>query len=72
VLRRQRLEGWELEPGTGLHHDPTGDRLLASLRPLGAADAPPQPPRPVLIDAASLALQPLPIQARFAIWLPPG
>lgn len=72
VLRRQRLEGWELEPGTGLHYDPTGDRLLASLRPIGTADATPQPPRPVLIDAASLALQPLPIQARFAIWLPPG
>jgi hypothetical protein len=72
VLRRQRLQGWELEPGTGLSYDPAGDRLLASLRPLGAAAAPPQPPRPVLIDARTHRLQPLPVRARFAIWLPPG
>jgi hypothetical protein len=26
----------------------------------------------VLIDAASSALQPLPVTARLAIWLPPG
>ena len=72
LLRRQRLEGWELEPGTGLAYDPTSDQLLASLRPLAAAQAPPQEPRPVLIDAASGELQPLPITARLAIWLPPG
>jgi hypothetical protein len=72
VLRRRRLAGWELEPGTGLHYDPAGERLLASLRPLGPADAPPQPPQPVLIDAATDALQPLPVVARIAIWLPPG
>jgi hypothetical protein len=72
VLRRQRLAGWELEPGTDLNHDPTGHQLLASLRPLGPAGAPPQPPRPVLIDADTLALQPLPVTARLAIWLPPG
>ncbi|MFO0037413.1 MAG: hypothetical protein ACK522_00510 [Synechococcaceae cyanobacterium] len=72
VQRRQRLVGWELEPGTGLSHDPTGDQLLASLRPLGPAGTPPQPPRPVLIDAATFALRPLPVPARLAIWLPPG
>jgi hypothetical protein len=72
VRRRRRLEGWELEPGTGLYYDPSGDRLLATLRPLAAGSAPPQPPRPVLIDAASDALQPLPVSARLAIWLPPG
>jgi len=72
VQRRQRLAGWELEPGTGLGLDPTGQQLLASLRPLGPAGAPPQPPRPVLIDARSFALRPLPITARLAIWLPPG
>ena len=42
-LGRQRLEGWELEPGTGLHYDPTGDRLLLALRPL-----PPPGSEPVL------------------------
>jgi hypothetical protein len=72
VQRRQRLTGWELEPGTGLSHDPTGDQLLASLRPLGPAGAPPQPPQPVLIDATTFTLQPLPVSARLAIWLPPG
>ena len=72
VQRRLRLAGWELEPGTGLSYDPTGDQLLASLRPLGPAGAPPQPPQPVLIDATSFRLQPLPVTARLAIWLPPG
>jgi hypothetical protein len=72
VQRRLRLAGWELEPGTGLSYDPTGDQLLASLRPLGPAGAPPQPPRPVLIDATTFQLQPLPVTARLAIWLPPG
>jgi hypothetical protein len=72
VQRRQRLTGWELEPGTGLSHDPTGDQLLASLRPLGPAGAPPHPPQPVLIDATTFTLQPLPVSARLAIWLPPG
>jgi hypothetical protein len=72
VLRRQALANWELEPGTGLHHDPSGNRLLASLRPLGPAGSPPQPPRPVLIDANTLKLQPLPQTARLALWLPAG
>ncbi|MEB3255543.1 MAG: hypothetical protein VKJ05_04050 [Synechococcaceae cyanobacterium] len=72
VLRRQALPSWELEPGTGLYHDASGNRLLASLRPLGPAGSPPQPPRPVLIDATTLQLQPLPQTARLALWLPAG
>jgi hypothetical protein len=72
VLRRQRLEGWEQEPGTALAYDPAGEKLLASLRPVGPADAAPQPPRPVLIDPATFVLTPLPLAARLAIWLPPG
>lgn len=72
LLRRQRLAGWELEPGTGLHFDPSGDRLLAALRPLGAADRPPPPARPVLIDASRLTLQPLEREVLQALWLPAG
>lgn len=29
--RWQRLEGWDLEPGTGLTCDPTTDRLLLTM-----------------------------------------
>jgi hypothetical protein len=72
LLRRQHLVGWELEPGTGLHFDPSGDRLLAALRPLGPADRPPPPARPVLIDASSLQLTPLDREVQQALWLPPG
>jgi hypothetical protein len=30
VLARRRLDGWELKPDTGLHHDSAGGRLLAT------------------------------------------
>jgi hypothetical protein len=72
ALRRQRLVGWELEPGTGLHYDPATDRLLAAMRRLGPPGSAPEPARPVLIEAASLALQPLEREVRQAVWLPPG
>jgi hypothetical protein len=74
-LRRQRLAGWELEPGTGLYYDPATDRLLAAMRRLGPPNLPPQPPQPaqpVLIEAASLELRPLEQEVRQAVWLPPG
>ncbi|MCS5698258.1 hypothetical protein NZK32_04280 [Cyanobium sp. FGCU-52] len=74
LRRSRRLEGWELEPGAGLHHDPTGDRLLTVLRPrssIGTATAPP-PPQVVLIDTAELEPRPLERTARQAVWLPPG
>ncbi|MFZ0408166.1 MAG: hypothetical protein WAM11_08675 [Cyanobium sp.] len=72
LLRRQRLDGWELEPGTQLSFDPSGDRLLAALRRLGRMDRPPPPAQPVLIDARSLELQPLRWQVRQVVWLPAG
>jgi hypothetical protein len=72
ALRRQRLVGWELEPGTGLHYDPATDRLLAAMRRLGAPGRLPEPARPVLIEAASLKLRPLEQEVRQAVWLPPG
>jgi len=71
-LGRRLLAGWELEPGTGLHFDPSGDRLLAALRPLGPADRPPPPARPVLIDASRLTLTPLDREVLQALWLPAG
>lgn len=76
LLTRRRLDGWELEPGTGLHYDPTGDRLLLMLRPLvsgganGAGGR--QEARPALIDATSLQMSLLPQPVRQARWLPAG
>jgi hypothetical protein len=72
TLRRQRLVGWELEPGTGLYYDPTTNRLLAAMRRLGPPERPPEPARPVLIEATSLKLRPLQQEVRQAVWLPPG
>lgn len=63
----RRLEGWEVEPGAGLHYDPGSQQLLTTLRPLAAAEA-----RPVLFDARTLVPTPLALPARRAIWLPPG
>jgi hypothetical protein len=71
-LARRRLDGWELEPGTGLQYDPSSEQLLAALRPLGAIDARPAPAQPVLIDAASLELRPLPRAVSQVQWLPAG
>ncbi|MFM7734136.1 MAG: hypothetical protein ACKO6F_11905 [Cyanobium sp.] len=70
LLGRRLLAGRELEPGTGLHFDPSGDRLLAALRPLGRPDRPPPPARPVLIDASRLTLTPLDREVLQALWLP--
>jgi len=85
-LGRQRLEGWELEPGTGLHYDPTGDRLLLALRPLpppGSESVSSETPgtglppklaraRPALIDADTLQLTLLERPVRRVRWLPAG
>jgi hypothetical protein len=74
--RRQRLEGWELEPGTGLSYDPTTDRLLLALRPLqppGSAPASSRAePQAALIDATSLELTMLKGPVRQVSWMPPG
>jgi hypothetical protein len=73
LRKSRRLDAWELEPGAGLHHDPTGDRLLTVLRPRTTDAAPvPPPPQVVLIDAADLEPRPLRRTARQAVWLPPG
>lgn len=84
-LGRQRLEGWELEPGTGLHYDPTGDRLLLALRPLPPPGSEPEfsasqasgllpspQARPALIDAETLQLTLLKRPVRRVRWLPAG
>ena len=72
MLQRRRLEGWELEPGTGLHWDASTAQLLLALRRRSAGDRPPAPAQAVLIDAASLALQPLQPPVRQVQWLPAG
>ncbi|NQV10877.1 MAG: hypothetical protein HQ527_06920 [Cyanobacteria bacterium] len=76
VLQRRPLEGWELEPGTGLDYDPTGDRLLLALRPLlpvgvaGRSQAPQA--QAALIDATSLELTLLGKPVRQVRWLVAG
>jgi hypothetical protein len=72
ILKQQQLQGWELEPGTGLHWDPATGRLLAALRPLMPGAARPPAAQPVLIDGETLNLQPLPLPVRQVLWLAPG
>lgn len=67
VLRRRSLGGWEAEPGSPLLYDPTGQQLLLTLRAQGAKEA-----QPVLIEAGSLRLRPIPKAVRQALWLAPG
>ncbi len=75
VLRRARLTTWELEPGTGLSHDPSTQTLLAALRPMAGpgalATSAQAPAQPVLIDATSLKLHPLAKTVTQALWLTP-
>jgi hypothetical protein len=74
VLERRQLQGWELEPGTGLHWDPASGQLLAALRPQpeGPSQSPLQPAQPVLIDGQTLDLMPLNQSVRQVHWLPAG
>ena len=75
LLGQRQLEGWELEPGAGLHFDPSTQQLLTTLRPAGhdgGVRRPPPEARPVLIDASSLEATPIQQPARLSLWLPPG
>jgi hypothetical protein len=75
ILRQRRLEGWELEPGAGLHVDPGTQQLLTTLRPAGADQGDSgaaAASRPVLIDASTLEATPIQQSARLSLWLPPG
>ncbi|MEB3262163.1 MAG: hypothetical protein VKK94_04305 [Cyanobacteriota bacterium] len=71
-LARRLLRGWEAEPGTGLHWDPSTGQLLAVLRPEGDRQGRRQPARAVLIDSRGLGLRPLAPEVRQAEWLPAG
>ncbi len=74
VPQRKVLEGWELEPGTSLQYDPTGDRLLLALRPLasGNGQSRREDARAALIDATSLRLTMLDKPVRQVQWLRAG
>jgi hypothetical protein len=80
VVARRDLQGWELEPGTGLQWDPASGQLLAALRPQPVQSSPappsgpptPKPAQPVLIDGRSLELRPLNQPVRQVHWLPAG
>lgn len=71
-LASRELRGWEAEPGTGLHWDPSTGRLLAVLRRGSGRDQGRQPPRAVLIDSRGLGLEALGPEVRQADWLPAG
>lgn len=78
------LPGWELEPGTQLHADPTSDQLVAALRPLPPAGregtAPPPAARAMVLasgaaagrDATPRFLSSVGPPVRQVLWLPPG
>jgi hypothetical protein len=67
ITRQRDLKGWDVEPGVAMAYDPTRQLLLLTLRQQGQKEA-----QPVLVDAASLRLQPLAKAVRQALWLPPG
>lgn len=73
----QRLDGWELEPGTELVDDPTTGQLVAALRPLppmGEGVTRPSPARPMRLPTEQARSQPeaLGPPVRQVLWLPPG
>jgi hypothetical protein len=72
LLLRRELQGWELEPGTGLHWDAASGQLLAALRPIASGAGPVKPAQAVLIDADNLQLQVLDKPVRQVFWLPAG
>lgn len=68
-LRRQRLQGLELDPGSGLHYDPASQQLLLMLRPLDRPKGSASLAQATLLDASSLKPRPLPGGVRQLGWL---
>ncbi|MEB3257897.1 MAG: hypothetical protein VKN83_06210 [Cyanobacteriota bacterium] len=72
----QKLDGWELEPGTQLEDDPTTGQLVAALRPLamGEAGRRPPPARPMRLPTGEASGAPVPLgpSVHQVLWLPPG
>ncbi len=76
-LRLRRLEGWELEPGTLLHDDPTTGQLVAALRPLPPPEQEgrrPPPARAMRLPTGEQTGDPVPLgpPVRQVLWLPAG
>ncbi len=71
-VARRVLNGWEAEPGTGLHWDPTTGQLLAVLRPWASMNGRRQPARPALIDGTTLQPRVGGPAVSQALWLPAG
>jgi len=65
--RRLALEGLELEPGTGLFHDPTRQQLLLQVREQGGARG---GSRAALVNLRQGAVELLPGEVRQLGWLP--
>ena len=71
-VARRVLNGWEAEPGTGLHWDPTTGQLLAVLRPWASMNGRRQPARPALIDGTTLQPRVGGPAVSQALWVPAG
>jgi hypothetical protein len=71
-LGRRRLTGWQAEPGTGLHWDPSTGQLLAVLRPQGDRHDRIEPARAALIDGTLRQVRILEPGITQALWLPAG
>lgn len=71
-LARRVLSGWEAEPGTGLHWDPTTGQLLTVLRPWASVNNRRQPARTALIDGNRLEVRVSGPAVGQAQWLPAG
>lgn len=71
-VARRMLSGWEAEPGTGLHWDPTTGQLLTVLRPKPGLIGRRQPARTALIDGNRLEVRVSGPPVSQAQWLPAG
>lgn len=71
-VARRVLSGWEAEPGTGLHWDPSTGQLLTVLRPRADRIGRRQPARTALIDGTTLQPRVGGPAVSQALWLPAG
>lgn len=70
ILLRQPLTGYELDPGSDMHYDPSRRALLLLLRPLRLELEPPPLPQAYLLTVDDLQLNPIPGSVGHAGWLP--
>ena len=70
ILLRQPLTGYELDPGSPMHYDPSRRALLLLLRPLRLELEPLLLPQAYLLTVDDLQLNAIPGAVGHAGWLP--